>query len=149
MKNVNRSCKQGAGNASAADQQHLRESEGDGVSDGEQRGLGAHRGKSPGGAPVEPQLRRAASADDLEIAPQNFLGMAGPKRLHAGLFCRKSPRKMNGGRAAPAAVGDFGLGEKAADKAFAVSFDQRSDAWNLGGGEAWANDVRHVKPSSA
>jgi len=98
---------------------------------------------------VEPQLRRAASADDLEIAPQNLLGMPCPKRLHAGLFCRKSTRKMNRGRAATAAVGDLTLGEKAVDKAFAVSFDQGSDAWNLGGVEAETDDVRHGRPSSA
>ena len=150
MENVNRGCEPDPpGDASVADQQHLRDSEGVGVSDGEQRGSRAHRGKAPGCAAVKPQLWRTASSDDLEIAPEDLLRVSRPKRLHAGFLRRKSRRKMNRGSAPTVAVGDFTVGEEASYEAFAIALDKRGDAWNLGGVEAKANDVRHVQPSSA
>src|SRR5688500_19737586 len=45
--------------------------------------------------------------------------------LHAGLFRRKSPRKMDRGSATTVAVGDFAIGEEATDEAFAISLKDR------------------------
>ena len=49
--------------------------------------------ESAGGAAVKLQLRRAAPADDLDVAPQHLLRVARAERLHRASFAAKRPAK--------------------------------------------------------
>jgi len=71
------------------------------------------------------------------------LGVTGAERLHCGLFCRETPGKMDRRTAPALAIGDFAVGEDAAQETVPVSFDCRGDARDICGIEAKANDGRH------
>ena len=109
----------------------------------EQRSARAKCGKATAGTAVKLQLRRSPAPDDLHVAPEHLLGMAGAERLHRGFFCREAAGKMNGRSASPLAIGDFAVGEDAVQKTVPVPFDCRGDARDICGIEAKTNDVRH------
>ena len=52
------------------------------------------------GAAVQPQLRRTAAADHLDVAPEHALRMAGAERFHRRFFGGEPAGKMNGRDAA-------------------------------------------------
>src|SRR6266851_5755778 len=97
--------------ASGREDQYLSERQVLGVRDRYQRGMAADRRESPRGAAMQRELRRAAASNDLDVAPQHALRMAGTERLHRGLLRREAAREMNG-RVPPArAVGDLAFSE--------------------------------------
>ena len=92
--------------------------------------LGATRG-----AAVQPQLRRTAVAEHLDVLPQHAARMAGAERLHAGFLRGEAAGQRRDGIAAPRTIGDLSLREDAAEKALAVPLADVGDARNVGGVE--------------
>ena len=95
------------------------------------------------GAAVKLQLRRAAAADDFDVAPEHALRVAGAERLHRRFLGREAAGEMNRRHAAPRAVRDFALGEDAVQEAVAVALDRGGDAMDVGGVEPESDDVGH------
>ena len=129
---------------SAAEDQDLGQRQRVGVGDGEERRTAADGLEPACGASVKPQLRRpAASADDLDVAPQHPLRVARAQGFHRGFFRGKAPGEMNG-RLPPAhAIRDFALGEDTMGEALAVARHGGGDARDVGGVKAEPDDV-HV-----
>ena len=98
---------------------------------------------------MELQLRRAAVADYFQIAPQDFLAVAGTQRFHAGFLRCEAAGDVNGRMAALHAVRDFSLSEYAPQKSVAIPFDHRRDTIDLRGIETKPDNVRHVSSSTA
>lgn len=119
----------------------MSEGERIGVSDRELRGLTADLREAPRGAAVQPELRRTAGlADDLDVAPEYALRVAGAERLHRGFLRREAAGEMDRGVPASHAVRDFTGGEDPVGKPFAVALDRGGDAGNLSGVESESNN---------
>lgn len=69
--------------------------------------------------------------------------MAGAQRFHPGFLGGEPAGKMNCGNTPRSAVRDFGLGEHAAQEAFAVALDDVGDPIDVRRVEADADDGRH------
>ena len=95
------------------------------------------------------QLRRPAVADDLDIAPEDFLRVSGAERFHAGFLCREPAGKMDSRHAPACAVRNFAVGKNAPDEPFAVPFDGGGNPGDFGGVETKADYVGHRRPSTA
>ena len=101
------------------------------------------------GAAVKLQLRRSAAPYHFDVAPEHLLSVTGAERFHRRFLCREAPGKMDR-RVPPAlAIGDFAVGEDAAEETVSVTFDCCRDARDIGGIEAKANDVRHSRNHTA
>ena len=114
-----------------------------------ERGTAADRGETPGGAAVKLQLRRAAAADDLDVAPQHPCVWPVPSAFIAASLAAKRPAKWMAGHAPAHAVGDFAVGEDAPQEPVAVALDGVGDAGDVGGVESEADDVRHRSNDTA
>ena len=112
--------------------------------DRQQRALRAERRKPPGRAAVELELRRTAAAHDLDVPPQHLLRVSRAERLHAGFLGREPSGKVDRGHAAAIAIGNFPVGEDAAQKPLAVALDRGGDAIDFRGVKTEPDDVRHV-----
>ena len=77
----------------------------------------AHRGEAPGGAAVQLQLRRAAAPDDLDVAPEHAVRVAGAERLHRRFLRGEAAGEMNRRLPPPRAVRDLAFGEDAVQEA--------------------------------
>ena len=97
-------------------------------------------------AAVEPELRWSSRrAHDLDVAPQDALGVAGAERFHCRFFRRKPAGEMRGGIPAPRGIRNFAVGEDAAQKTLAVAGDGGFDAIDFGGIDPDADNIgRHV-----
>src|SRR5262245_45520592 len=126
-----------------AEDHHLREGEGVGMRDRDERGAAADGREAAAGAAVELKPRRAAAADDLDVAPQHALRVASAERLHRGFLGGEAAGKVDFGLAAALAVRNFGLGEDTMDKAITVPFDGRGDAWNVDRVDSQSDNIRH------
>ena len=93
---------------------------------------------------MQPQLRRATQAYDLDITPKHAVRVAGAERLHRRLFGREAAREVNGRGMPVRAVRDLAAGEDPLEEAIAVSFDRRGDPVNIRGVEPESDDVRHA-----
>ena len=113
------------------------------MGDREERRLGAKHREATGGAAVKLQLRRPSAPHHLDIAPEDLLGVTGAERLHRRFLCGETPGKMDRGRTTALAVGNFPVGENAAEKPIAVPFDCCRDARDVGRIETKANDGGH------
>src|SRR5438552_19083129 len=113
------------------------------MGDRQERGAAADCGESPRRAAVKLQLRRTTAPDNLEIAPQHALRVAGAERFHAGFLGGEPACKMNGGHAAARAIRDFAVGEYAAQKPISVPLDDVRNAVDVGWREADADDGGH------
>jgi hypothetical protein len=129
--------------ALVSEDEDLGERERIGMRDSEQRGFPTDGGKATRGAGVQLQLRRAAPADHLAIAPEDSARVAGTERLHRRLFRGTSAGEVDGRHAPARAVRDFAVGEDAAEEAVAISFDGAGDAVDIGRVEPQPDDVRH------
>jgi hypothetical protein len=129
--------------ALSAEQEHLRERQGVGMCNGQQRRLGTQGGESAGCAPMKPQLRGTALPDHFDAAPQHLLCVTGPKRLHGRLFRGKAACEMNRGVVSAHAVGDFALGEYTLQEPIAEALDGCGNTGDIGRIEAQTDDVRH------
>src|SRR5262245_45988602 len=127
-----------------AEDHHLREGERVGMRDRDERGAAADGREAAAGAAVELKPRRTAAADDLDVAPQHALRVAGAERLHRGLLGGEAAGKVDFGLAAPLAVRHFSLGEDTMDETIAVTFDGRGDARNVGRVDSQSDDLRHT-----
>ena len=99
--------------------------------------------KATSGATMKLQLRGASPADNLDIAPEDLLGVTGSERLHRRFLCGEATGKMDRGRASALTVSNFTVSEHTAEKAITVPFDCRSDARDIGRIETKANDCGH------
>ena len=111
------------------------------VGDGEKCPCGAKPGEVPARGVVKLQLRGAAMADHLEIAPQDAKRVAGADGFHAGLFRREPPGQVRRGVPTSQAVGDLPVGEHAAQEPIAVPLERLRDAVDFSGINAQADDV--------
>jgi hypothetical protein len=124
-----------------AEEDDLSERERIRVSDRELRGSSAYLREAPGGAAVQPQLRRTTGlANDFDITPKNSLRVAGAERFHGGLFGGEPAREMNRWIVPPHTVGDFRFREDAVGEPVAVPFDRRSDARDICRVQAQSDD---------
>ena len=124
-----------------AEEDDLSEGECIGVCDRELRRLSAKLREASRGAAMQLQLRwTAGPADDFDIAPQHALRMAGPERLHRGFLRREPSREVNRGIPPAHAVRNLRFREDATGESFAVTFDSRSDARDVGRVEAQSDD---------
>lgn len=97
--------------------------------------------EAPRGAAVQLQLRwPAGTTDDLDVAPEDALRVAGAEGFHRGFFRGEAAGKVNRRVASPHAIRDFAFGEDAVCEALAVPFDGGGDSWNVGGVESEADD---------
>src|SRR5882672_11864919 len=103
-----------------SENQHLRQGQRIGMSDGEQRRIPPHRGKSTRRAAVELQLRRTAAADHLDVAPQHALRVARAERFHGCFLRGETAGEMNSRHPPACAVSDLAFGEDAAGEPLAV-----------------------------
>ena len=113
------------------------------MSNREERRLRAKCRKATGSAAVKLQLRRSSPPHNLDITPEHLLSVAGPQCLHRRFLCGESPGKMDRWNAPPLTIGDFTVGEDAAEEPLAVPFDSRSNPRDIGRIETKANDGRH------
>src|SRR5262245_44165211 len=113
---------------SLAEDHHLCEGERLGMRDRHVRRAAADGGEAAPGAAVELEPRRAAAADDLDVAPEHALRVPGAERLHRGFLGCEPASEVNLRLAAPQAVRRFVLGEDTMDEAVAVALDGRGDA---------------------
>ena len=111
--------------------------------DCEERRLRAEGGKATAGATMKLELRGSSSPNNLDITPEDLLGVTGSERLHGRFLCGEATGKMDRGRASALAVGDFAVGENTTEKPITVSFDCRGDARDIGRIETKANDCGH------
>ena len=122
-----------------AEEDDLRERERIRVSNRELRGSPAYLREAPGGAAVQPQLRRTSGlTNDFDVTPQHSLRVAGAERFHGCLLGGEPAREMNRWIVPSHAVGDFRFREDAVGEPFAVPFDCCSDA----------RDIRRVQAES-
>lgn len=111
------------------------------MTDRELRGTAADFREAPRGAAVQLELRRTARlADDLDVAPQHALRVAGAERFHRGFLRGEAAGEVNRGIAAAHAVCDFAFGEYAVRKTIAVAVDGGGDAGNFRGVEPESNN---------
>ena len=106
-------------------------------------GCTCRRAARRGGAAVQPQLRRTADADHLDVLPEHAARVAGAERLHRGFLRREPPRQVRHRVAAPRTIGDLSVGEDPAQEAIAVALERLPDARNVGRVEPEPEDV-HV-----
>lgn len=82
---------------------------------------------------MKPQLRRPSrGAHDLDIAPEHALRMPGAERFHRRFFGGKPASEMGRRIAAARGVGDFPVGEDAAQESITVSRNRGFDAIDFG-----------------
>src|SRR5262245_26068136 len=105
------------------------------MGDRDERRFPAYSRELRGRAAVHLELRRTAASDDLDIAPQNAMRMAGAKRFHRRLFRSESAGKVNRRRPAAATVRNLRVGKHSTEKPFAVSLDYAGDAVDIRGVE--------------
>ena len=98
-----------------------------GVSDGDQAAAHLHAVGAPGGAAVQPQLRRTADPDHLDVLPQHAAGMAGAERLHRRFLGRETAGEMGDRVAAARTIGDLLIGEDPVQEAVAIALQRRGD----------------------
>jgi hypothetical protein len=133
------------GGCSRREQQDLRKRERLCVCDGQQRGFGADCSKASRCAPMKPQLRRAAVTDDLDVAPQDVLGVPGAKRFHRGFLGGEAAGEVDGRFLAAHAVFDFTIGEHAMQEPIAISFNGRRDSRDIRCVETKTDNFRHQR----
>lgn len=122
-----------------AEEDDLSERERIRVSNRELRGSPAYLRVAPGGTAVQPQLRRTAGlANNLNVAPQHSLRVAGAERFHGCLLGGEPAREMNRWIMPSHAVSDLRFREDAVSEPFAVPFDCCSDT----------RDIRRVQAES-
>ena len=129
---VTREKRQPALPVSAREEHDLGNGQRVGVRDRQQRTAGAHRVEPALRALMEHEAWRPPVAHHFHAFPELVLRVARSERLHRSFLRRKSSGKMNGGDAAPHAVGDFTLREEALDEAGAVPLDCRGNARYVG-----------------
>jgi hypothetical protein len=129
-------CRMVNAGCSVSEDQHLREREVFGVSDGQQGRSAADRGKSPRRSAMKLKLRRPASPYDLDVAPEDLLRVARSERLHGRFLGCEAAGEMYRGGAPPLAVGHLTVGEDTTEEALTVALDGRLDAVNVRGVEA-------------
>ena len=129
------------GCGSVAQENDLRERELVGMRDGQLGRMAADRAKPSCCAAVQLQLRRAAPADDFDVAPPHALGIPGPERFHGRFFGGKPAGEVNRRLVAPHAICDFVVREDAVRETLAVALDGGGDAWNVGRVESQSDDV--------
>ncbi len=92
-------------------------------------------------AAVQLQLRRSATPDHFDVAPQDTPRMARAERLHRGFFGGKPSGEVDGRVAAAQTVRHLGLGENAVCKTLAVPLDRGGYARDVCRVESDSNDV--------
>ena len=132
------------GVALAAQDKHLSERQGIGMSNRHERGKAAHRRESTRGSAVQRELRRAAAPHDLDVSPQHAVGMARAERLHRRFFGGKPAGKMNRRHLATGAVRHLAFGEHPPQEPIAVTLDGVGDAIDICGVQAEPKNVRHA-----
>src|SRR5688500_12233811 len=99
---------------------------------------------------MEAQLRRAARfSDDLNIAPEYALGVAGTQGFHGGFLRGEPSRKVGRGVPAPGRIGNFAFGKDPPQESIAVLCDRRFDAIDFSGIYSKPDNIRRHVPSTA
>ena len=127
--------------ALSAQNNHLGERKGIGMRDGHERGKPADRGETPGGTAVQLELRRAAAPNNLYIAPEDPMRMAGAERFHRRFLRGKPAGKVNRRHPATRAVRHFGVSEHAPQEPLPVSLDRVGDAIDIRGVQTESENV--------
>ena len=107
--------------------------------------IAANRRAAP---PCNCELRRAAAPDDLDVAPEHSVRMAGAERFHRRFFRGKAAGKVNRRHLATRAVRHFAVGEHALQEPLAVSLDRVGDAIDIRGVQTESENVRHATASA-
>lgn len=116
--------------------------------DSYKRGKPAHRGEAPGGTAVQLELRGTAAPDNLHVAPQDPVRMAGAEGFHRRFFRGKAAGKVNRRHFATRAIRHFAVGEHAPHEPLAVSLDCGGDAMDIRGVQTESEYVRHATASA-
>lgn len=117
------------------------------MGDRDQRLLDAHFFGASGRAAMEPQAWRSAVAHDFNVFPRDAARLAGSERFHRGFFHGKPAGEMWDGVAALCTISNLAVGEDAAQKSIAISFEDVSDAREVCRVDAYSNDV-HPRASA-
>ena len=80
-----------------------------------------HAVGAPGGAAVQPQLRRTVDAEHLDVLPEHAARVAGAERLHRRFLRREAAREMRDRVAPPRTIGDLPLREDPPEEAVAIA----------------------------
>lgn len=84
------------------------------------------------------QLRGAAVADDLDVAPEDAVRMARSERFHRGFLGREAGGEVGSGAPPAPAIGDLAICKHALQEAVAEALDGLLDPI----------DLRRVEPGS-
>ena len=98
-------------------------------------------------AAVQPQLRRAAGADHLDVLPEDAARVAGAERLHRRFLDREPAAEVRNRISPPRTIGDLSLGKDALQEAIAVALQQLRDARQVGRVQPDTNDVHDPAPA--
>lgn len=127
--------------ASVGEQHDLSQRKRFGMGNGDEGLPHVQRIGAPRGTTMEPQLRRAADADDLDVLPQDAARVAGPERLHGRLLHREPAGQVWNRIPAPRTIGNLLLGEYPPQKPIAITGERLRNPWNIRRVEANPDDV--------
>ena len=115
--------------------------------DREERSLHVHSGRVPRGAAVQPQLRRAAMAEYLDVLPEHPSRVTGPESLHTRFFRRKPSRKMRDRIPSARTISNLFIGEDPAEKPVTVTLENIRDPWDVSGIEPQPDNGHVCSPA--
>jgi hypothetical protein len=126
---------------SVAEQHDLRHRQRVRMGDRHERSGDFHARGAKRGAAVQLQARWAGMPDDLDVLPQDAVGLARAERFHRGFLDREAARQVRSRIPSLGTIGDLTGREHTVQEALAVAFEQLRDSGNVGGVEADAEDV--------
>jgi hypothetical protein len=109
--------------------------------DGQERRSAAHGVEPPGGAPVQPQLRRTPPTHDLDVAPEDALRVARAEGFHGRFLGCEAAGKVDRRLTTPHAVRHLALREDTMGETLAVTRDRGEDTRDVSRVQTESNDV--------
>jgi len=140
---VNRGWRGDAG--SIAEQHDLGDGQGLRMGNGDEapphvQGVGASSGP-----PVQPQLRRPAPADHLDVLPHDAARVACPERFHRRFLHGEAAGQVRHGIAPPRTISNLPFGEYARQEAVAVALQHVGNAGKIRGIQSDSDDVHDAR----
>ena len=115
--------------------------------DGEQRAADVHRGGASPGATVQHESRRPAAPNDLDVLPDDALGVSSSQGFHCRFLGREPAREVRRRISAPRTISNFSVREDATKKAVPVALEHVGDAGNVGGVESDSENIHDRTPA--
>jgi hypothetical protein len=111
------------------------------MSDGEQRTPYVHGRGAYSCAAVQHEAWRAPSPDDLDVFPENTVGVPGAEGFHRRFLCGKPAGEVRCGVPTPRTISNFIVGKDATKETVAVTLEHVGDPWNIGGVDSNSENI--------